>query len=64
MRVIIDAERCQGHQMCSIAAPEVFGADDYGNSVLLIEGDIPAELEAEIALRRDQLLEAAAEADD
>ena len=36
MRVIIDAERCQGHQMCSIAAPEVFGADDYGTSVLLI----------------------------
>ena len=48
MRVIIDAERCQGHQMCSIAAPEVFGADDYGNSVLLIEGDIPAELEAKV----------------
>ena len=48
MRVIIDAERCQGHLMCSIAAPEVFGADDYGNSVLLIEGDIPAELEAKV----------------
>ena len=29
-----------------------------------VEISIPAELEAEIALRRDQLLEAAAEADD
>ena len=32
--------------MCAIAAPEVFGADDYGNATVLIEGDIPAELEA------------------
>ena len=30
---------CQGHQMCAIAAPEVFGGDDYGNAVVLIEGD-------------------------
>lgn len=32
--------------MCAIAAPEVFGADDYGNATVLIEGDIPADLEA------------------
>lgn len=48
MRIVIDASRCQGHQMCSIAAPEVFGADDYGNAVLLIEGEIPADLEAKV----------------
>jgi ferredoxin len=48
MRVIIDGDRCQGHQMCAIAAPEVFGADDYGNAVLLIEGEIPAALEAKV----------------
>ena len=46
MRVIVDADRCHGHQMCAIAAPEVFGSDDYGNAVVLIEGDLPAELEA------------------
>lgn len=48
MRIVIDGSRCQGHQMCSIAAPEVFGADDYGNAVLLIEGEIPAGLEAKV----------------
>jgi ferredoxin len=32
--------------MCAIAAPEVFGSDEYGNALLLIEGELPVELEA------------------
>ena len=45
MKVRIDNDRCHGHQMCAIAAPEVFGSDDYGNAVLLIDGDdVPAAL--------------------
>lgn len=48
MRVVVDAERCQGHQMCGIAAPEVFGADDYGNAVVLVSGEIPEALEAKV----------------
>lgn len=46
MRVTVDGTLCHGHQMCAIAAPEVFGSDDYGNAVVLITGAIPAELEA------------------
>ncbi len=46
MKVRVDDGSCHGHQMCAIAAPEVFGSDDYGNAVVLIDGDIPAELEA------------------
>ncbi|MCE9623205.1 MAG: ferredoxin [Actinomycetia bacterium] len=46
MRVEIDAGSCHGHQMCAIAAPEIFGSDEYGNAVLLIEDDLPAELES------------------
>ncbi len=46
MRVQIDADACHGHQMCAIAAPEIFGSDDYGNAVLLIEGEVPQALEA------------------
>ncbi|MEQ1699873.1 MAG: ferredoxin [Ilumatobacteraceae bacterium] len=46
MKVTLDYDACHGHQSCAIAAPEVFGADDIGNAVVLIEGDIPAELEA------------------
>ena len=46
MKVTLDYDACHGHQSCAIAAPEVFGADDIGNAVILVEGEIPAELEA------------------
>ncbi len=45
MRVKVDESRCTGHQMCAIAAPDVFGADDYGNAVVLITDHLPIELE-------------------
>jgi ferredoxin len=32
--------------MCSIAAPEVFGSDELGHATVLIDGDIPANLQA------------------
>ena len=44
MRISIDNDRCQGHQMCAIGAPELFGSDDYGNAVILIDGDVPEAL--------------------
>ena len=46
MRIHVDQARCHGHQMCAIAAPEVFGSDEIGNAVVLVEGDLPRELEA------------------
>lgn len=46
MKVRVIEGRCQGHQMCAIAAPEVFGSDDIGNATVLIEGDLPADLGA------------------
>jgi len=45
MQVRIDAALCQGHQMCAIRAPEVFGSDDEGYGVVLLEGELPSELE-------------------
>jgi ferredoxin len=48
MRVRVDDDSCHGHQSCAIAAPEVFGADDYGNAVVLITGDIPDEFQAKV----------------
>ena len=44
MKVRVDDDRCHGHQMCAIAAPEIFGSDDYGNAVVLIDGDLPERL--------------------
>ncbi len=46
MKVTVDGRLCTGHQMCAIAAPEVFGSDEYGNAVVLIPGDLPSELQA------------------
>ena len=46
MRVSVDSGSCHGHQMCAIAAPEVFGSDEMGNATVLIDGDIPEELQA------------------
>jgi ferredoxin len=44
LSLVVDA--CHGHQMCAIAAPELFGSDEFGNAVLLVDGDVPAHLEA------------------
>jgi ferredoxin len=45
MRVRVDEASCQGQQMCSIAAPEVFGSDELGHATVLIAGDIPEHLQ-------------------
>ena len=45
MQIHLDAEKCQGHNRCYALAPELFDVDDYGQAVLKVEGDVPAELE-------------------
>jgi ferredoxin len=42
MKIIFTAEKCQGHQMCAIAAPMLFGSDDFGNATVLVDGDLTA----------------------
>ncbi len=50
MRVRIDPVLCQGHQMCAILAPELFGADDEGYGVVLGDGEVPPD--HEVAARK------------
>ena len=45
MRVRIDDLLCQGHQMCAIRAPEVFGADDLGQGIVLGDGAVAPDQE-------------------
>jgi ferredoxin len=45
MRVNLDAEKCQGHNRCYALAPELFDVDDYGQAILLGDGDVPSGLE-------------------
>lgn len=44
MRIVLESDKCQGHNRCYALAPELFDVDDYGQSVLLVNGDIPADL--------------------
>ena len=46
MKLSIDHDRCTGHGRCYELAPEVFDSDDSGYTVLLVDGDVPADLEA------------------
>ncbi len=45
MKVVLDSQRCQGHNRCYALAPEIFDVDDYGMAVLLDDGDVPVGLE-------------------
>ena len=46
MRVVADLDKCQGHGLCRMSAPDVYGAtDDEGQVIVKFEGEIPAELE-------------------
>lgn len=45
MKLQLDNDACQGQGRCYAIAPELFDADDEGYAVLLVEGEIPAELE-------------------
>lgn len=47
MRATVDGSRCHGHQMCAIASPEVFGSDEYGNAVVLLD-PVPTQLEGTV----------------
>ncbi len=46
MKINFDRSACQGHNRCSLLAPELFGSDEEGYAVLLGGRDVPAELES------------------
>ena len=64
MRITYNREACQGHGRCYSLAPAVFDADDEGYAILLIDGDVPAELEGAARLAADNCPEYAIEVTD
>ena len=46
MKITIDTAKCAGHARCNALAPDVYKLDD-GGYVLPVEGEVPAELEAQ-----------------
>jgi ferredoxin len=46
MRIHVDAEKCQGHTICAMRAPELFELSDIdGHSTALVD-EVPAGQEA------------------
>lgn len=43
MKVWVDPDRCQGHTLCAMAAPDIFELSDIDGHATAIEGDVPAE---------------------
>jgi ferredoxin len=35
VRVTVDSDRCQGHQVCGAMMPDLFGCDELGYAVVL-----------------------------
>ncbi len=52
MKVWVDPERCQGHTLCSMIAPDSFALSDIDGSSSAIDEVVPAD-------REDQVREAA-----
>jgi ferredoxin len=48
MQAHIDRKRCTGHGRCYTVAPEVFDSDDEGYGVVVIDGDVPEDLQEAI----------------
>lgn len=46
MKLSIDMDLCTGHGRCYSMVPEIFEPDDAGYPELLVDGDVPADLEA------------------
>jgi len=41
MKIVVDADRCQGHARCYALAPALFDIDDYGQSSVVGDGSVP-----------------------
>ena len=61
MKIAYDRDACQGHNRCYQLAPELFDVDEEGYAVLLVTGEVPAELEEKAQLCADNCPEFAIE---
>jgi ferredoxin len=50
MRLVIDADKCQGHNRCFSLGPELVDVDDMGMALVIGDGIVPDELAAKAKL--------------
>lgn len=48
MKVRVDPERCQGHTLCAMIAPESFVLDDIEGHSSAVTEDVPPEHESQV----------------
>lgn len=48
MKVRIDTDRCQGHTLCSMIAPESFVLNDIDGHAAAVAEDVPTEYEGRV----------------
>ncbi|WP_207843819.1 ferredoxin [Williamsia soli] len=44
MKVQVDQDRCQGHTLCAMIAPDIFELSDIDGHATAITGEVPADL--------------------
>jgi ferredoxin len=50
MRLVIDSDKCQGHNRCYAIAPELVDVDDMGMAHVISDEPVPVELEEKARL--------------
>lgn len=53
MKIVIDTDKCEGHNRCYAIAPELIDVDDYGYASAAGDGTVPPELEEKARLAVD-----------
>jgi ferredoxin len=48
VKVRVDPERCQGHTLCAMIAPEVFQLDDIDGHSSVTSEEVPVQLEEQV----------------
>ncbi len=48
MKVWVDPERCQGHTLCSMIAPDSFRLSDIDGTSSAVDEVVPADREAQV----------------
>ena len=47
MKVRVDPDKCQGHTLCAMQAPDLFELSEIDGHSSAVAGEIPADREAE-----------------
>lgn len=48
MKVQVDQDRCQGHTLCAMIAPDIFELSDIDGHATAISGDVPSDSEKSV----------------